>query len=346
MGLAVGYKNVGFSEGFDDSRHRQGDDERIGGRPGSRDLHRGGRDGTGPGHLRTQVARTELQIENVVMHPSDTLIGNAGSTSASRQSMMAGGAVQMACASVRSEIFARASARSISLDDDAELSLSDGWVSAGGLPVVEMAELLDEPLSSEVVYHHRPTQPFDENGQGDIHVCFAFGAERAVVEVDEEAGWSRCASGCRLHGRRKVLDPIGLTGQIEGGTAQGLGLALMEEVQLRQGVIANPSFTDYLIPTILDVPPVVSVVVDTLEPGVAYGLKGMGESPTVGPTAAVVAVLRVRHRQAAQPGPGDTGRPDRAAPAGEGGPPAAVPTSRPQSVPFYFAMGSGQQKLM
>ena len=99
-------------------------------------------------------------------------------------------------------------------------------------------------------------------------MCFAFAAERAVVEVDEELGLVRVLEGDLLPGRREDPNPLGLTGQVEGGTAQGLGLAVMEEVQLRQGVITNPSFTDYLIPTILDVPPMTSVSVEDPEPGV------------------------------------------------------------------------------
>ena len=214
--------------------------------------------------------------------------------------------------------------------------------------VVEISELLDEPASCEAVYHHRRTQRFDENGQGDIHVCFAFAAERAVVEVDEELGLVRVVQVAASLDVGKVLNPIGLMGQIEGGTAQGLGLAVMEEVQLKQGVIANASFTDYLVPTVLDVPPMVSVVVEDPEPDVPYGLKGIGESSTVVSTAAVVARHTRRHRQRTEPGAGVA--PDDLVglrPPVDGGPPPAVPDVPGQeSVPFYFAMSSGQQKLM
>jgi len=253
----------------------------------------------------------------------------------------------MACASVRAEILKRAATRYPSRCGNAELSLSDGWVSAAGAPVVEVTELLDQPVSCEAVYHHRRTQHFDENGQGDIHVCFAFAAERAVVEVDEELGLVRVVQIAASLDAGKVLNPVGLTGQVEGGTAQGLGLAVMEQVQLREGVIANPSFTDYLIPTILDVPPVVSVVVEDPEPGSPYGLKGIGESPTVVSTAAVVAALRDatgRELNRAPVLPDDI---IGLRPPADGGLPAALPKVPGQeSVPYYFALGSGQQKLM
>src|SRR5919204_295234 len=90
----------------------------------------------------------------------------------------------------------------------------------------------------------------------------------------------------------KALNPQAVYGQIEGGTAQGLGLALMEEIQTRDGLITNASFTDYLIPTTLDMPPVDSVLIEDPEPDAPYGLKGVGEPPTVVSTAAIVSALR------------------------------------------------------
>ena len=88
------------------------------------------------------------------------------------------------------------------------------------------------------------------------------------------------------------MNPLAVAGQIHGGTAQGLGLALMEEIQVSGGAVRNPSFTDYLIPTILDMPPVVSEVIEEPEPGLPYGAKGVGEPSTVVVPAAVVAALR------------------------------------------------------
>jgi CO/xanthine dehydrogenase Mo-binding subunit len=89
-----------------------------------------------------------------------------------------------------------------------------------------------------------------------------------------------------------MLNPPQVIGQIEGGIAQGLGLAVMEEMVIQDGHIANPSFTDYLIPTALDMPPVVSELVEDPEPDAPYGVKGVGEPPTVVSTAAIAAALR------------------------------------------------------
>jgi xanthine dehydrogenase D subunit len=347
VGFAVGYKNVAFSEGFDDFATARVTLSRTPDGPQA-EIHTAAVEmGQGLHTFLAQVVRTELEVDRVVLHPIDTSIGGAGSTSASRQSMMTGGAVQMACAAVREALFERARARAGTCPPDAELSLADGWVAADGAPVVELVDLLDEPVSSEAVYHHRPTAPFDESGQGDIHACFAFAAERAVVEVDEDLGLVRVLQVAAAIDAGRVLNPLGFTGQIEGGTAQGLGLGLMEAVQLENGVIRNPSFTDYLIPTILDMPPVVSVAVEEPEPGTPYGLKGIGESPTVVATAAVVAALRDATGRELNRAPVT---PDELVglrgPAATAGPPPSPDVPGQEALPFYAEMSSGQQRLM
>src|SRR5213076_384399 len=104
------------------------------------------------------------------------------------------------------------------------------------------------------------TEPLDGSGQGDVHVSFAFAAERAVVEVDTDLGLVRVVQIAAAQDVGRAINPQSVRGQIEGGTAQGLGLALMEEIQVVESVVRNASFTDYLIPTILDMPPVISEI--------------------------------------------------------------------------------------
>ena len=115
---------------------------------------------------------------------------------------------------------------------------------------------------------------------------------RVVAEVDVELGLTRVVWIGTAQDIGKALNPRAVHGQIEGGIAQGLGLALMEEIQTRDGLITNASFTDYLIPTALDMPRVDSELVEVEEPDAPYGAKGVGEPPTVVSTAAVVAALR------------------------------------------------------
>jgi CO/xanthine dehydrogenase Mo-binding subunit len=148
----------------------------------------------------------------------------------------------------------------------------------------------------ERVYRHPRTWPLDpDTGQvtgGPAHVAFAVAAMRVVAEVDVELGLTRVVWIGTAQDVGKALNRQAVEGQIEGGTAQGLGLAVMEEIQTRNGVITNASFTDYLIPTALDVPPIVSELVEEPEPEAPYGVKGVGEPPTVVSTAAIVAALR------------------------------------------------------
>jgi CO/xanthine dehydrogenase Mo-binding subunit len=145
----------------------------------------------------------------------------------------------------------------------------------------------------------------------------------------------------------RVMNPQGATGQVEGGTAQGLGLALTEEVILEDGAIRNASFTDYLIPTILDVAPVVTEFVEEPEEGAPYGLKGVGELATVVSTAAVVAALRAATGRTLNRAPV---RPDDLVgirPEATTSGPARVPDVPGQkSIPEYLGLGLGQQMLM
>ena len=115
---------------------------------------------------------------------------------------------------------------------------------------------------------------------------------RVVAEVDVDLGLTRVVWIGAAQEVGRAIDPRSVEGQIEGGIAQGLGLALMEEIQTRDGLITNASFTDYLIPTALDMPPVDTVIIEDPDPDAPYGVKGVGEPPTVVSTAAVVAALR------------------------------------------------------
>jgi xanthine dehydrogenase D subunit len=289
VGFAVGYKNIAYSEGFDDFHQARVTLSRGADGPVA-EIHTAGVEcGQGFSTVVIQIARSELGISNVVLHAADTQVDSAGSTSASRQTFMGGGAVQAACRAAVDEVFSRALA---TLQPEGVLALEDGMLLADGVPVASLEDLLDEPVVATRTFHHRDTELFDEKGQGDIHVMFAFGAQRAVVEVDAELGLVKVLQLASVLDVGKQINPQGVEGQSEGGSAQGLGLAVMEELQLREGAIANASFTDYLIPTTLDMPPVVTDVVEDPEPGVPFGAKGVGEISTIVSTAAIVAAIR------------------------------------------------------
>jgi CO/xanthine dehydrogenase Mo-binding subunit len=260
VGFAVGFKNIAYSEGFDDycaARVRLLQD-------GSAEVHCASAEvGQGVTGVILQVARTELGIDDVRLAPSQTAtVDSAGSASASRMTWMAAGAVRDACRAA----------------------------------LEEQARRPGEEIDVEQIYRHPRTTPLDpETGQvtGErAHVAFAACAMKVVAEVDVDLGLTRVVWIGAAQDVGKAINPQQVEGQIEGGTAQGLGLALMEEIQTRNGLITNASFTDYLIPTALDMPPVESVLIEDPEPDAPYGVKGVGEPPTVVSSAAVVAALR------------------------------------------------------
>jgi xanthine dehydrogenase D subunit len=289
VGYAVGYKNIGFSAGFDDYSTARVTLSIEEGEPLVRVHTAAAEVGQGLITVEAQIARTELGVERVAVLQADTRVGSAGSTSASRQTYMTGAAVKQACEQVRESLFQKV--REEYADED--LAIEDGDIVSGGESVVSLAELLGgEEIEETVEFHHRETEPLDERGQGNAHLQFAFAAHRAVVEVDTELGLVRVVEVATAQDVGKAMNPQALEGQIEGGVAQGLGLALLEEIQIKEGKIQNASFTDYLIPTILDMPSVRAEILELADPEAPYGLKGAGEPPTIASTPAIVAALR------------------------------------------------------
>jgi xanthine dehydrogenase D subunit len=298
VGVAVGFKNLMYSEGFDDFstaavRLEIGPD----GQPTATVHTAAAEVGQGFVTLAQQIVRSELGVERVQLRAADTTIGSAGSTSASRQTWMSGGAVQGACAEVAERLLERvaedrgidlAGARRevLTLRDGAVSHVDEGWT-------VSVADALgDGPVEATHEYHHARTHPLDARGQGDAHVSFVFAAHRAVVDVDRELGLVRVHQIATGQDVGRALNPRQVIGQIEGGIAQGLGLAVMEEIVLDDGRIRNASFMDYLIPTALDMPSVAATLIEQPEPGAPFGAKGVGEPPTISSTPAVVAAIR------------------------------------------------------
>ena len=292
VGYAVAYKNVAFSEGFDDystARVRLG----IVGHEPVVTVHTAAAEvGQGLVTIEQQICRTELGVESVVVAPKDTQVGSAGSSSASRQTYVTGGAVKAACESVRRMVLARAAERLGA--DEAALRLEGGAVLDEAGVAVTLVDLLGTDVVEDTVeWRHRPTYPIDpETGQGDAHVQYAFAAHRAVVDVDVELGLVKVVELACTQDVGKAMNPSAVVGQIQGGSTQGMGLALMEEIQIVDGKITNPSFTDYLIPTILDTPPMPIEVLEYADPHAPYGLRGVGEAPTISSGPAVAAAIR------------------------------------------------------
>lgn len=255
VGYAMGFKNLQFSEAFDDYTEAEVELTKSGAvvRTAAIEV------GQGMITILEQIARTALGIEQVIVEFVDTSrIGSAGSTSASRQTQMSGGAVLQACEQVRERLAAGESL----------------------------------PLTERVRFRHRPTETPDEDGHGDLHVDFAIGAQRAVVDVDPDLGLVRVVQIDTVQDVGKALNPVQVIGQIEGGIAQGLGHAVMEELVYDEGILLNPNFTDYLLPTALDMPRVEAVLIEEPSTWGPFGAKGFAEVPTIAATPAVIAAIR------------------------------------------------------
>ncbi|MEU2767684.1 molybdopterin cofactor-binding domain-containing protein [Streptomyces diastaticus] len=300
VGYAVGIKNVGFSEGFDDYSTARVSLQVAGGEPVAVVHTAMAEVGQGGITVHAQIARTELGVSQVTIHPADTQVGSAGSTSASRQTYVTGGAVKNTCEAVREKVLELGRARLGTYHPawaTAELLLEGGKVvTDGGEVLADLAEVLgEEVIDLELEWRHRPTEPLDlRTGQGRGHVQYSFAAHRAVVEVDTDLGLVKVVELACAQDVGKALNPLSVVGQIQGGSTQGLGVAVMEEIIVDPATakVRNPSFTDYLIPTILDTPTIPVDVLELADDHAPYGLRGIGEAPTLSSTPAVLAAIR------------------------------------------------------
>ncbi len=292
VGYAAGFKNIGYSEGFNDYSTARVRLSVVDGRPRV-EVHTAAAEvGQGIVLVQAQVAGSELGVNDVVVLNADTRVGSAGSSSASRQTYITGGAVKAASEAVRERVLELAQSE---LRPGSALRLeNDAVVDADGKPIVSLATLLGDAVIEETrEFRPRATKHLDpDTGQADAHMQFAFAAHRAVVDVDTELGLVKVVELATAQDVGKAVNPLAVQGQLEGGAAQGLGLAVMEEIQLKDGVIKNASFTDYLLPTILDMPPVRMDILELGDPTSPYGLKGVGEPPTISSGPAIVAAIR------------------------------------------------------
>ena len=286
IGYAASIKNLMFSEGFDDFSEARCivTDGEVSIQSACVEV------GQGFVTLVNQIVEETLGVPETIILPVDTSIGSAGSTSASRQTWMSGGAVLKACEAVVDALILELQKESGVEFERVGLNLvpKDGSDS-----IAIAAALRGRNFDEHVTHRHLPTFPLDHNGQGNAHVSFAFAAHRAVVDVDQELGLVRVVEIATSQDVGRILNPVQARGQIEGGVAQGLGLALLEELILTDGKIANANFTDYLLPTAMDTPPIeIAAFIEQPEPGAPFGAKGIGEPPVISSTPAIVAAIR------------------------------------------------------
>ena len=267
---------------------------RVGLKPNGRiALHQGAVDiGQGSNTIVTQICADALgaPIERFDLISGDTAITpDCGKTSASRQTFVTGKAAHMAGTELRRLILRRAGGCSC-----ASLSFQDGRILVLEKEESRILDLSDWTLdqygyviTAEATFDP-PTSPLDENGQGNPYAVYGCGAHMAEIEVDTELGTVRVLKVTAAHDVGRAINPTLIEGQIHGGVAQGLGMALMEEFFPGKG----ENLHDYLIPSVGDMPPVESILVEDPSPIGPFGAKGIGEQAVI-PTAP--AILNALH---------------------------------------------------
>jgi CO/xanthine dehydrogenase Mo-binding subunit len=248
--------------------------------------------GQGANTVMTQICADAvgIEMERIRTRGADTdTTPDAGKSSASRQTFVSGNATYLAGTRLRGQLLELAGA-----SGEAHLELEDGRLivhDRGARSEVRLGELPSDADGLVAVAQETfepPTTALDEDGQGDPYAQFGYGAHLTELEVDLELGTVHPVRVTAAHDVGRAVNPTLIEGQIQGGVAQGLGMALMEEYVPGR----NENLHDYLIPTIGDVPEIVCILVESEDPVGPYGAKGIGEHALVPTAPSVLNAIR------------------------------------------------------
>ena len=247
--------------------------------------------GQGSNTIMLQIAADALgvPVDAVALVAGDTdRTRDAGKTSASRQTFVSGNAAKQAGEALRGEILRRCNAGAA-----ATIRLQDGRIAVSDGDVTTTLELSAFPADAENLVlqgagkFDPPTTMLDADGQGIPYASYAFAAQAALVEVDTALGTVRALRIVAAHDVGRAVNPTLVEGQIHGGIAQGLGLALMEEYVPGR----TENLHDYLIPTIGDIPPIETILIERPDPLGPYGAKGVGEPALIATAPAILNAI-------------------------------------------------------
>ncbi|TPK89793.1 molybdopterin-dependent oxidoreductase [Mesorhizobium sp. B2-4-17] len=256
-------------------------------------LHQGAVDiGQGSNTVITQICADALglPLENFRLKSADTAISpDAGKTSASRQTFVTGKAAEKAGRALRETILRYANVSenaSLQLDGSAILILEGD--AARRIDLASLDVDADGFVFRAEETYDPPTLPLDAKGQGKPYAVYGYGAQIAELEVDLKLGTVKLIKITAAHDVGKAINPLLVEGQIEGGIAQGIGMALMEEYIPGR----TENLHDYLIPTIGDVPPIETILVEVPDPEGPFGAKGLGEHVLIPTAPAILNAIR------------------------------------------------------
>jgi CO/xanthine dehydrogenase Mo-binding subunit len=256
-------------------------------------LHQGAVDiGQGSNTVIAQICADALGMPLAMFHlkSADTAISpDAGKTSASRQTFVTGKAAEKAGRVLREQIlrFANVSAKATLTLDGATVVVREGEA----VRRIDLAGLVanaDGYVFEATESYDPPTAPLDAKGQGKPYAVYGYGAQLAELEVDLKLGTVKLVKITAAHDVGKAINPVMVEGQIEGGIAQGIGMALMEEYIPGR----TENLHDYLIPTIGDVPPIESILVEVPDSEGPFGAKGLGEHVLIPTAPAILNAIR------------------------------------------------------
>lgn len=240
-----------------------------------------------------QIAADSLGVPVDVVHVerADTsVVPDSGPSVASRTTLMTGNAVIDAAGKLRA-VMGEVAADSLGLDAS-EIEFRGGTVGSTEKSVT-FAELAEQCWARNVStaadgWYAAPESTFDENGQGDAYAVYSYATHVAEVEVDTETGQVSVVRITAAHDVGRVMNPVTLEGQIEGGVLQGIGMALYEQMKTEGGAVKTPDFSTYIIPTAMDTPEIRTAFVEDPYSRGPFGAKGIGETPAM-PGAVAVA---------------------------------------------------------
>lgn len=276
VGYSAMFYGIGYGNGFPDESRATAEitpEGKVIIFVGAADL------GAGTAAVMWQIAVETLGIGNelVTIKNDDTsLMHDSGTTAASRQTYNTGNAVLNACRKLRENM-------ELAIEGNGELSIDDSKLAEIYTQMIEK----NIDTRAEGYFKATSSQVNLETGQGDPYWPYSFGAQKVVVEVDDETGKVDIIDVFAVNDAGKIINPVMASGQAQGGCAMGIGYAVMEEIELNKGEIKNKNFSDYIIPTSKDVPKIETFFVEDIEETGPYGAKGLGEAVMI-PTAPAI----------------------------------------------------------
>lgn len=259
-------------------------------------LHQGAVDiGQGANTVITQIFASALgiQVRDITLRSADTSITpDAGKTSASRQTFVSGNAARLSGLSLRQQIL-----RLTNCDENSLITLTEGNIvvrpsdngsSSQTIVLSELSMADPEYVLVAAETYDPPTKPLDENGQGIPYALFGYAAQMVELRVDVKTGEVKLLKFYAAHDVGQAINPVLVEGQIQGGIAQGIGMALMESYVPGR----SDNLHDYLIPTIGDVPEIESILVEVNDPHGPFGAKGLGEHVLIPTGPAILNAIR------------------------------------------------------